>query len=104
MRSPSWPGTTPTRTPPHRRAVEVVVEGLPSAAARVLLKHYRIDERHSNAYTAWKEMGSPQNPTPDQYARLSPPGSCRCSKAAVALDRRGSARVEFSLPRQACRC
>jgi xylan 1,4-beta-xylosidase len=81
--------------------VEVVVEGLPSAAARVLLKHYRIDERHSNAYTAWKEMGSPQNPTPDQYARLESAGQLQMLESPRWLwTAEGSARVEFSLPRQ----
>jgi len=81
--------------------VEVVVEGLPSAAARVLLKHYRIDERHSNAYTAWKEMGAPQNPTPDQYARLESAGQLQMLESPRWLwTAEGSARVEFSLPRQ----
>ena len=46
-----------------------------AGAASVLLKHYRIDERHSNAYTAWKELGSPQNPTPEQMARLEAAGA-----------------------------
>lgn len=29
---------------------------------------------HSNAYTVWKEMGSPQNPTPGQYIKLQAAG------------------------------
>ena len=32
--------------------------------------HYRIDETHSNSYSAWLKMGSPQKPTPAQYAEL----------------------------------
>jgi xylan 1,4-beta-xylosidase len=48
--------------------VEVVVEGLP--AGRALLHHYRIDAEHSNAYEAWKKMGSPQPPSPEQYRQL----------------------------------
>jgi len=36
--------------------------GHPKTAARVLMEHYRIDDEHSNAFTAWKRMGSPQQP------------------------------------------
>src|SRR6185503_8116534 len=50
--------------------VSVTVKGLPRTAARVRLTHYRIDDTHSNAYTAWKAMGSPQSPTPQQMADL----------------------------------
>jgi xylan 1,4-beta-xylosidase len=81
--------------------VEVVVAGMPSAATRVLLKHYRIDERHSNAYTAWKEMGSPQNPTPEQYSRLETAGQLQMLENPRWIwTTEGSVRVEFSLPRQ----
>jgi xylan 1,4-beta-xylosidase len=51
-------------------AVNITVRGLPKNAARVRLLHYRIDNSHSNAYTAWKAMGSPQNPTTAQLAAL----------------------------------
>jgi xylan 1,4-beta-xylosidase len=81
--------------------VEVVVEGLPAAAARVLLKHYRIDERHSNAYSVWKEMGSPQNATPVEYVRLEAAGQLQMLESPRWLwTAEGSARVEFTLPRQ----
>ena len=32
--------------------------------------HYLLDEQNGNAYTAWKEMGSPTIPTSRQYAQL----------------------------------
>ena len=35
------------------------ISGLPPGRAQVLVNHYRIDRIHSNAYTAWKGMGSP---------------------------------------------
>ena len=53
------------------------VDGLPARRA-VLVQHYRIDDDHSNAYTAWKQMGSPQPPTPAQYARLEAADNCHC--------------------------
>jgi xylan 1,4-beta-xylosidase len=43
---------------------------MPSIAKRVLVKQYRIDANHSNAYTVWKAMGSPQHPTAEQYSQL----------------------------------
>jgi xylan 1,4-beta-xylosidase len=51
-------------------AVTVAVNGLPNSLSRVRLTHYRIDDTHSNAYTVWKAMGSPQNPTAAQIAQL----------------------------------
>jgi xylan 1,4-beta-xylosidase len=48
----------------------VTVRGLPKTAARVLVTHYRIDDTHSNAYTVWKAMGSPQKPSAEQIAEL----------------------------------
>jgi xylan 1,4-beta-xylosidase len=50
--------------------VTVDIKGLPKTVSRVRLSHYRIDDTHSNAYTVWKAMGSPQNPNPTQYAEL----------------------------------
>jgi xylan 1,4-beta-xylosidase len=51
-------------------AVELKVEGLPGGDAPVLLEHFRIDRDHGNAFEAWKRMGSPQPPTPEQHAAL----------------------------------
>lgn len=48
----------------------VTVRGLPKGVSRVRLAHYRIDDSHSNAYTVWKAMGSPQNPSADQMREL----------------------------------
>jgi xylan 1,4-beta-xylosidase len=48
----------------------ITVRGLPNSVSRVRLTHYRIDDNHSNAYTVWKAMGSPQNPSAEQIAQL----------------------------------
>ncbi|HEX4284805.1 MAG TPA: beta-xylosidase [Terracidiphilus sp.] len=50
--------------------VALKVAGLPAGVRRVFVREYRIDDTHSNAYTTWKEMGSPQQPTTEQYAKL----------------------------------
>jgi xylan 1,4-beta-xylosidase len=90
-------------------AVRLAIGGLPTATRRVLVRHYRIDEQHSNAYTVWKAMGSPQNPTAEQYARLEAAGQLGqlgspqwMSAAAgklemnVRLPRQGTSLVELS--------
>jgi xylan 1,4-beta-xylosidase len=46
------------------------VQGFPATLSRVLLTYYRIDDTHSNAYTAWLAMGSPQHPSAAQLAEL----------------------------------
>jgi xylan 1,4-beta-xylosidase len=67
-----------------------------------LLQHFRIDADHSNAFAAWKRMGSPQQPTPGQYAELE-----RASNLAFLTSpewlrpQSGKLTLKFSLPRQA---
>ncbi|MCX7872789.1 MAG: beta-xylosidase [Verrucomicrobiae bacterium] len=46
--------------------VELTIDNLKPASGKARIEHYRIDENHSNAYTVWKKLGSPQNPTEDQ--------------------------------------
>jgi xylan 1,4-beta-xylosidase len=50
--------------------VTVELRGLPFDPTRARVRHWRIDDTHSNAYTAWREMGRPQDPTPEQIAAL----------------------------------
>ena len=82
--------------------VELSVEGLPSNFGKATLRHFRIDETHSNAYSAWKRMGKPQNPTADQYAELEKAGQLALLASAEKINAdRGSITLRFQLPRQA---
>src|SRR5439155_5844770 len=54
--------------------VTVSLAGLPDGVREGRVQHFRIDEHHSNAFTAWRAMGSPQRPTPEQYAQLERAG------------------------------
>jgi xylan 1,4-beta-xylosidase len=81
--------------------VRLEIADVPRTAMQVLIRHYRIDETHSNAWTAWKAMGSPQHPTSAQYAKLELAGQLQLADAPRWVDVRGGAtKLEFSLPRQ----
>jgi xylan 1,4-beta-xylosidase len=81
-------------------AVNLQVRSFPQSARRALMEHYRIDDTHSNAHTAWKAMGSPQSPTPEQYAQLQAAGGLQLldSPGWIDLDS-GMATIRFDLPR-----
>jgi len=80
--------------------VKLEIAGLPVAAQKVLVRHYRIDRDHSNAYTVWKDMGSPQTPTPQQYAKLKASGQLQLLESPRwVAGSKGN--LEFALPRQA---
>ncbi|MCX7012249.1 MAG: beta-xylosidase [Candidatus Sumerlaeota bacterium] len=82
-------------------SIHLIVENLPTAARRVLIRRYQIDERHSNAFTVWKEMGAPQNPSADEYARLQAAGQLAAVGSPEWRDVvDGSLTLDFTLPRQ----
>ncbi len=80
--------------------VQIEIAGIPEAAKRVLLRHYRIDDTHSNAWTAWKKMGSPQQPTPEQYAALEGAGQLQEMESPRWMDTTKQTKVGIRLPRQ----
>jgi xylan 1,4-beta-xylosidase len=83
-------------------AVELSLEGLPPAETPLLLQHYRIDRRHSNAFEAWKRMGSPQKPTAVQYAELKEAAQLALLTSPRWLRAKdGKLTLRLSLPRQA---
>ena len=82
--------------------VELVLSSLPLSDGEAQLQHFRIDEDRSNAFTAWKRMGTPQQPTTEQYAQLEMAGQLAAlgARTAVRVDN-STATVKFKLPRQA---
>ncbi|PYU70913.1 MAG: beta-xylosidase, partial [Acidobacteria bacterium] len=66
-----------------------------------LVEHFRIDAHHSNAFTAWKEMGSPQSLSLEQYELLQSAGQLQflTSPSWIPIER-GGVHLQFSLPRQ----
>ena len=79
----------------------VTIAGIPATVHRVLLEHYRLDDTHSNAYTVWKSIGSPQHPTTEQYATLQAAGQLQMLTSPSWLDVvDGHVVVSTDLPRQ----
>jgi xylan 1,4-beta-xylosidase len=75
---------------------------LPSAKRDLKVEHFRIDEEHSNAFAAWKRIGSPQSPTPAEYAQLEKAGQLTAlGEPKTVRVEDGAARIEFKLPQQA---
>ncbi|KAI7330642.1 hypothetical protein KC315_g5561 [Hortaea werneckii] len=66
---------------------------------KVRLTHYRIDNDHSNSYTKWLAMGSPQEPTAEQYAELQAAGKLQMlERPQHVAARDGKVEVKFRLP------
>jgi xylan 1,4-beta-xylosidase len=81
-------------------AIAVSIKSIPLSVHRVLLQHYRIDDHHSNAYTVWKEMGSPQTPTPEQYAKLQAAGQLQLLDSPRWITpEKGEIKLDMQLPR-----
>jgi xylan 1,4-beta-xylosidase len=79
--------------------VSINVSGLPDGP--VLMHHYRIDREHSNAYEAWKALGSPRRPSPEQYAALERAGQLELYASPAWIEPvDGDAKIELLLPRQ----
>lgn len=80
--------------------VTLTITGLP--AGRATVTHYRIDETHSNSYSAWLRMGSPQQPTPAQIAELERASALQPLTPArtVTVGREGQVTETFDLPRK----
>ncbi len=83
-------------------SIRMTVAGLPASAARVLVRHFRIDRDHSNAYAVWQQLGSPQQPSPEQYARLESAGSLGLLESPRWVPASGGVvELDFALPRHA---
>ena len=81
--------------------VSLQLTGLPLEQGEARVTEYRIDETHSNSYTAWKAMGSPQQPSASQLRMLQKAGQlARIELPRIAISNH-QGRLETVLPRQA---
>jgi xylan 1,4-beta-xylosidase len=79
--------------------VELVLQHLPAATASV--QQYRVDTEHSNAYTAWQAMGSPQQVSDTQRTALAQAGQLALLTSPTWIStKNGQAVLHLTLPRQ----
>ena len=82
-------------------SIDMAITGLPTGAKRGLLEHFRADSDHSNAFTAWKEMGSPQSPSESAYKRTESAGQLQLLTSPAWVEmQEGTIQLHFILPRQ----
>jgi xylan 1,4-beta-xylosidase len=86
--------------PEARISLDVV--NLPKGNSKGKLRHFRIDEFHSNAYDLWRRMGEPVAPDEKIYEQLQVASDLAILETApqLALINEGEARLDFNLPRQ----
>ena len=81
--------------------IDLALDGLPPELTRGVVEHFRIDSTHSNAFAAWKQMGSPQSLSAAQYDELQKEGQLQLLRSPESLPiQKGSTHLHFSLPRQ----
>ncbi|MEI6712298.1 MAG: beta-xylosidase [Verrucomicrobiota bacterium] len=82
-------------------AIQLALHGLPVSSSLIKTTQYRIDAEHSNAFEVWKKMGSPENPTLEQYGQLEKAGQLAAMENPKIVDAgRGQSVVQLTLPRQ----
>ena len=81
-------------------SIRLTIKAPKNSLKRARLTHYRIDDNHSNAYTRWLELNSPQNLTPETLARLKAAAELELLEPVRFCDvRDGKVMLNFSLPR-----
>jgi xylan 1,4-beta-xylosidase len=81
--------------------IDLVITGLPATARRGLLEHFRVDAGDSNAFTTWKDMGSPQSLSASEYERLQLAGQLQLLNSPAWIPiQQGAVQLQFLLPRQ----
>jgi xylan 1,4-beta-xylosidase len=59
------------RVDPVDAEITLTVDRVPFEGARVRVRHWRIDARHSNSHATWTAMGKPQDPSDVQLAAIT---------------------------------
>ena len=86
--------------PAEPASIQLKVKLPPEFASKARLIHYRIDDTHSNAYTKWLELGSPQSPSTKMLAEIKKAMEPERLEPARLIDiMGGETRIDFELPR-----
>ncbi|MBB6325328.1 xylan 1,4-beta-xylosidase [Algoriphagus iocasae] len=80
-------------------SISLQIEGMPGK--KILVQHFRIDQEHSNSYTLWKKMGSPQDPSNEQIEALEKAGQLEHYTSPFWVESKdGMVEIELTLPAQ----
>jgi len=83
-------------------SIQLNISNLPVGSGSARMDTYLVDHDHSNAYTTWQEMGSPQDPSPEQYLELEESSLLEKVTASRKISiREATADIELVLKRQA---
>ena len=86
--------------PAESAPIQLRVKLPPDFGSKARVIHYRIDETHSNAYTKWLDLGSPQNPDAQMLAKLKAAMELEMLEPAKIIDiTNNEATLNFDLPR-----
>jgi len=80
--------------------VRLIVRLRENSGPAARLSHWRIDDTHSNAYTRWRALGSPPQPSEAQQAELREAMELERLEPDRQVEvREGAVEIEFDLPR-----
>jgi xylan 1,4-beta-xylosidase len=89
-------------TPGPAAGIKLTLDGLPARITSAQVRHFRIDTDHSDAFTVWQHMGSPMQPTPQQFAELEKAGQLAELEPSKKIRlRNGQSVLQITLPREA---
>lgn len=78
---------------------EIEFSALMPFEGKARLRHYRIDETHSNAYAEWERQGCPNYPDAEQYVAIKQRDSLEfCEAPQMKLVNEGKLTHRFKLP------
>jgi xylan 1,4-beta-xylosidase len=87
--------------PADPASLQLTVDGIPIDANRALLVHFRIDSEHSNSFTAWKKLGSPELLSNGIEEELERAGQLQLMSSPVWVAiKKGTLHLHLELPRQ----
>ncbi len=84
--------------PPAPAPIHLEIAGIVTKRARAEI--FRMDADHSNSYTVWKNMGSPQQPTAAQRKELAESARLQHDPPRLVAVVNMAASLHLSLPRQ----
>ncbi|HWD82040.1 MAG TPA: glycoside hydrolase [Kribbella sp.] len=84
------------QTSQDETSATVALRNLPAGTYR--LRHLRIDANHSNAFTVWEQLGSPQDPTTAELATIHSRQELEEYEPDRELTVHGDLSLEVSLP------